>query len=498
MVGSGARSGDRPGPLRMHGKDARPVATGEPEEGAPVATYDPHDPIYWDPDDLTREVDRIFDICNGCRLCYNLCPSFPTMLDGFDTLDAEGRAGEPLPLKVKQDVEALCYECKLCYDKCPYTPPHRFELDFPRLILRVRAQRTRREGLRPADRYLGDPDRMGRAGTALAPLANWSTRLPVARVLMEKTMGIDHRRNLPTFAPQTFRRWFADRHPTSQGGLPAAPAGGHEEGLPPGSDRVSGVQASPSEDPKRVALFATCLVNYQHPEIGRSAVAVLEHHDVTVDMARDEVCCGMPALDGGDMERAQRLAARNVAALLPMARAGMRILIPEPTCGFMIKKEYPVILGTPEAHEVSRSALDLGEYLAGRVRNHTLRDDFSGPVPEEILYHVPCHLRAQNMGVPVPDVLSVLPGTRVESVTRCSGMDGTWGMKAGNFERSMEVARRLLNRVGEASSETPVCSDCALAGLQIEQGTGRTVRHPVEVLARAYGLLEDGAEAPPG
>lgn len=482
----GPGTDDRTGPLMYPACGLSLPGSGHGLVGGVIlATYDPHDPVYWDATDLEHEVDRVFDICNGCRLCYNLCPSFPTLLDGFDALDDEGRAGQPLPLRVKQQVESLCYECKLCYDKCPYTPPHRFALDFPRLILRVRAQRARKDGLRPADRYLGDPDRMGRAGTAMAPLANWSARLPAARRLMEKTMGIDHRRNLPQFAPKTFRRWFRDRKtPVPAVALPVQPGPVRDPGE---------ATAPPQIDTSRVAFFATCLVNYQHPEVGQSAVAVLEHHGVRVEIPKREVCCGMPALDGGDMERAQGLAQQNVQALLPMVRQGMRILIPEPTCGFMVKKEYPVILGTPEAQEVASAALDLGEYLAQRVKTHTLREDFSGAWPEEILYHVPCHLRAQNMGVPVADVLSILPGTHIEAVTRCSGMDGTWGMKAGNFERSMDVARRLLNRIGEASSETSVCSDCALAGLQIEQGTGRKVRHPVEVLARAYGL-EDGGD----
>ena len=303
-------------------------------------------------------------------------------------------------------------------------------------------------------------------------------------------MGIDHRRNLPSFASKTFRRWFHEHRALGEGtGAGVSETQKTADDHPP-TPAVAAKGSGP------VALFATCLVNYQHPEVGESAVRVLEHNGIEVELAQDEVCCGMPALDGGDMDRAQRLALRNVSALLPLVRRGMRIVIPEPTCGFMIKKEYPVILGTPEAQEVSRAALDLGEYLVQRIRDHTLREDFSGPVPAEILYHVPCHLRAQNMGVPVKDVLSVLPGTRVEAVARCSGMDGTWGMKAGNFNRSMEVARRLLNRVGEASSETCVASDCALAGLQIEQGTGRNVRHPVEVLARAYGLMGDAGTGP--
>jgi glycerol-3-phosphate dehydrogenase subunit C len=427
-----------------------------------MAVYDPNAELYWDSADLERETDRIFDICNGCRLCYNLCPSFPAMFEAFDATD-DPAALTALSPQVKERVADLCFQCKVCYDVCPYKPPHRFDLDFPRLILRARAQRARRQGVRAEDRLLGDPDRMGRlASGAAAPLANWSVRLRPVRRVLEGVAGVDRRRRLPPYARVTFRRWFRRR------GQPAA--------------------ATESD----AALFVTCLVNYQHPEVGRAAVRVLEHNGVRVHPAEGEVCCGMPALDGGDMARAQALARRNVEALLPAARAGRPILVPEPTCGYMLKKEYPLLLGTQEAREVAEATLDLGQYLARRAKEGTLRTDFSGHVPTHITYHVPCHLRAQNMGAPAADLLALLPGAQVEAVERCSGMDGTWGMKRAYYDLSLEVARKLVRKVEETPPEGVVCSDCALAGLQIEQATERRVRHPVEVLAQAYGLADDG------
>lgn len=429
-----------------------------------MAVYDPNDSRYWDAEDLEGEMDRIFDICNGCRLCYNLCPSFPAMFDATDRADDAGLAA--ILTKAEKDrVVDLCFQCKVCFDVCPYTPPHRFELDFPRLVLRARALRARKQGVRRSDRFLGDPDRTGRMATGpMAPLANWSVRLTPVRRAMERVVGVDRRRRLPDFAKVTFRRWFERR-------AVEAPAGG-----------------------ERVTLFATCLVNYQHPEVGRAAVGVLEHNGTRVRLAATEVCCGMPALDGGDTARAQELARTNVAALLGAVRAGEKVLVAEPTCGFMLKKEYPVLLGTPEAREVAEATLDLGQYLALRAKAKTLATDFRGPVPSHITYHVPCHLRAQNMGSPAVSVLELLPGVTVEAVERCSGMDGTWGMKREYFDMSLEVAKKLLRKVDETPPDGQVCSDCALAGLQVEQASGRTVRHPVEVLARAYGLAEAEGE----
>jgi Fe-S oxidoreductase len=428
-----------------------------------MATYDPNVPAYWDERDLDGELDRIFDICNGCRLCYNLCPSFPALFEGADAVDDAG--GTALPMAVKSRVVDLCFECKVCYDVCPYKPPHRYDLDFPRLVLRARAQRARKEGVRPSDRFLGDPDRTGRlASGALAPLANWSIRLWPVRAAMEGMVGVDRRRRLPRFARVPFRRWFQGRPPAKAGG---------------------GAEA--------VTLFATCLVNYQHPEVGEAAVRVLEHNDVRPALVPGEVCCGMPALDGGDMERAQALARANVEALLKAVRAGQKVLVPEPTCGFMLKKEYPVILGTDEAREVAAATLDLGQYLAERARAGRLKRDFPGPGPGRVTYHLPCHLRAQNVGAPAQQVLSLIPGAEVEVVERCSGMDGTWGMKRDYFDLSLGVAKKLLAKVEATPADGQVCSDCALAGLQVEQMSGRSVRHPVEILARAYGLVDEGA-----
>jgi glycerol-3-phosphate dehydrogenase subunit C len=436
-----------------------------------VATYDPNESRYWDEADLAAETDRIFDVCNGCRLCYNLCPSFPTLFEAFDAADDAGERA--LAPAVKERVADLCFQCKVCYDVCPYKPPHRFDLDFPRLILRQRAQRARRHGVRRSDRFLGDPDRTGRLATgAMAPLANWSVGLKPVRRLMEGMVGVDRRRRLPRFARVTFRRWFRQRRAAA----PAMPAGA-----------VAAADA--------VTIFATCLVNYQHPEVGRAAVRVLEHNGVAVSLADAEVCCGMPALDGGDMARAQALARANVAALLPAVRAGRRVVVPEPTCGFMLKKEYPLLVGTAEAREVAEATLDLVQYLAQRARAGALRTEFPGPVPTKITYHVPCHLRAQNIGAPARTVLALLPGVEVEAVERCSGMDGTWGMKRESFDLSLEVAKKLMRRVEDTPADGAVCSDCALAGLQIEQLGGRTVRHPVEILARAYGLTDDEDDA---
>ena len=213
----------------------------------------PRDEVYWSREALIKEEKRVFEICNGCRLCWNLCPSFPELFNSVDALDetaaqtaatiaerqarginpldehasvaeaaasprtdvhGQAEALEKLPLSVHQKVVDLCYQCKLCDPICPYVPPHEFGVDFPRLMLRHRAIDAKENGVKLQDRVLGDPDLVGKLGTLFPALANWGSSLRPNRVMMEATVGIHRDRQLPTFAEETFQSWFQKRHPT--------------------------------------------------------------------------------------------------------------------------------------------------------------------------------------------------------------------------------------------------------------------------------------------
>lgn len=461
----------------------------------------PRDPVYWDRAALVAEEKRVFEICNGCRLCFNLCPSFPALFDAVDALDptavltegpwveaatavpvnepdalgnhahATEHAAPPredihgqaealarLPLDVHQKVVDLCYQCKLCDPICPYTPPHEFAVDFPRMMLRHRAIDAREKGVAFGDRILGDPDLVGRVGTLLPGVANAVTNLGLNRVMMEATVGIDRRRQLPAFAEETFLDWFGRRHATRPD--PAA---------------VSG---------RKVVLFYTCSVQWNEPQVGRAAVEVLERNGFTV-FAPAFKCCGMPALDGGDVPRATEQARHNVAILAPYVDAGCDILSPGPTCSYMLKKEWSDYLGTPEAAKVAAHSFDLMEYLYKLQREGTLDTNFTTEVGS-IGYHVPCHLKVQKIGFRSRDVMKKLPGATVKLVDKCSCMDGTWGMKKQYYELSKQGARPLLEGLVEGGPATLV-SDCLIAKLQIEEGTHQKVVHPIEVVWKAYG-----------
>jgi glycerol-3-phosphate dehydrogenase subunit C len=416
-----------------------------------VSTSDIGSPEYRDPAALAVERERVYDICAGCRRCYNLCPSFTVLLDTID----ERHDGEAAGVTDEEDrrIVDLCFGCNLCYPHCPYTPPHRWNLDFPALMQRAKVMRAGREGIRLRDRLLGNPELLGRVGSAVPALANWANRNRAVRWAMERALGIDRRRALPRYAPR-FTRWFRRQRP---------PAGLGQGG--------------------RVALFVTTPVEFNATETGRAAVEVLWRNGVEV-ICPEQVCCGMPALDAGDTAGATRRARRNLASLGRAVDAGYEVVVPGPSCSRAIRQEYPRLVPGEETNRVVRHVHDLSEYLMARHAAGGLTRDFRTGLGR-VAYHAPCHLRVQEIGFKARDLLRLVPGTTVEVVERCTGMDGTWGFKREFYEESVKVARPLAREI-DALAPDLIVSDCPLAALQIAQARGRRVYHPVEALHAAY------------
>ncbi len=410
---------------------------------------------YWNQAKTEDELRRVFDLCNGCRRCYNLCPSFNDLFERLDSESVDGEA-DKLESPDLRSVTDFCYQCKLCYNHCPYTPPHRWEIDFPRLMLRSKAGQVKRDGQSFQDAFLGQVDRVGRLGSFFAPIANWALKNPVNRWLMEKLLGLHRKRLLPAYASETFRRWFDRRKVTTGSG-----------------------------DGKKVALFYTCSVNYNEPETGKACVQVLERNRCQVACPQQQ-CCGMPFLDGGDVEAAKTSARANVASLHALVREGYDIVVPGPTCSFTIKQEYPLLFPGEESRKVAERTFDVCEYLMSLHGEGKLDTGFTKGMGQ-LAYQMPCHLRAQNMGYKSRDLMELIPDTQVHLMEKCAAIDGTWGLKQQYFDLSLKVAKSLLDEIQEKRPDLTV-SDCPLAGLQIEQGTGRKSLHPVRVLAKAYGL----------
>ncbi len=428
-----------------------------------TTTYDPGHPKYHDEGDMRDELLRVYDLCHGCRLCFNLCPSFPSLFDAIDAHD-----GDVMALSVAEQDKVVdeCYQCKLCYVKCPYVPPHEWQLDFPRLLLRNVAVRRKDDGLRArlTDQALGRTDLVGTLSSTFAPIVNALTGNPgsPARRIMEKVTGIAAERMLPPYARQRFSTWFKKRQ---------APTLARRQGS--------------------VTVFPTCLVEYQNPAIGKDLVAVYERNGVECSLAEGAGCCGAPFLHAGDFESFTRQAKKNVPILAAEVRAGRDIVVPQPTCGYVLKKDYPEYVGGADAELVGSNTYDAAEYL---VRLHNaegtaLDTAFEGTVPESISYHVSCHLQAQNIGLKSRDLMK-LTGTTIKLVNKCSGIDGTWGYRAENYELARQVAQPLARAIEDADCEV-VVGDCHLANGAIEQETARRALHPLQMLARAYGIEED-------
>jgi Fe-S oxidoreductase len=412
------------------------------------------------PASLLLELTRIADICHGCRRCFSLCPSFDVLFKGLDVAEVDGEAAK-LPKKVLDDFVDLCYECKLCLPHCPYIPPHRWAVDIPHLVLESRNVRMKETGLPLRERLLSRPDALGRLARPFAPVANFVNALPVARWVMERTVGVSARKDLPRYAGQTFTAWFAAREAPRLPGEPAA----------------------------KVVLYPTCSVEWNRPEIGKAAVAVLERNRVEVAVAYP-ACCGMPLFDVGDVAGADEARRAFVAAMKGWVDRGYTIVTPGPSCSLMIKKEYPWLAARSGAVDadtalVAKGTRDLLEFLAELKAKGLLALDFP-KAPKSIAYHLPCHLKVQNIGYKSRDLLAAT-GAAVTMVEKCSGHDGTWAMKKEYFDESMKVGKKLFDGLAAARAEV-FASDCVLAGIQIHQGMSVEVKHPVEVLRDAYGL----------
>ena len=419
--------------------------------------FDPRDPSFFDVQAVEKELARVTEICDGCRRCHRLCPSFDFMLERVDA--HEGDVAQVTRADYRRIVD-LCWQCKLCFNHCPYTPPHRWAIDFPRLMLRAKAARAKEEGVTRQDRWLGDVDRVGSFASAVAPLANLANGFKPHRIAMEAAVGVHRDRNLPRFHHQTFARWFRGR-----------------------------AERPAAADGRKVALFFSCSVNYNEPQVGRDAVAVLEKNGCTV-ACPEQVCCGMPYLDGGDIDRATANARRNLAVLAPLVREGATVVVPQPTCSYVLKQEYPLLAPGEEADAVAAATRDVFEYLAGRKAEGTLDTSFPGTAPGKVAYQMPCHLRAQNMGFKTRDVLQAIPGTQVSVVERCTAMDGTWGMKKEYFPISLGFARKAVEQM-EITEPAVYATDCTLSALQIEAVQGKKPAHPLGLLRAAYGLADE-------
>ena len=437
----------------------------EAPERHPVAWRDPD---FFDASSLERELVRTFEICQGCRRCFSLCETFPTLFDAIDG-GATGQADALTP-KDMDRVVAECYLCDLCFmTKCPYVPPHPFNLDFPHLMLRAKATRFREGRVPKRDRILTATDAVGRflGIPIVAQTVNRLNRSPSLRRLTEGWTGIHAEALLPPFSPTSLQAKL--KH--------------HRSDLP---------VVATTDTRGKIALFGTCYGRHLKPEIGIDLVAVFEHNGIPVTLVEGEVCCGMPKLEIGDLDSIDALRRRNIPILRAAVEAGFDLTAPIPSCVLMFKQELPLLY--PEDRDVqivARAFFDPFDYLVRRHRAGHFRTDFVCSLGH-VAYHVPCHLRVQNLGLRTRDILALVPGTELEVIERCSGHNGTYAVRRETHDQAMKIGRPVFRRVAEAHPDH-YTSDCPMAQDHIHQGLGPNAKvpeHPLALLRLAYGLTE--------
>ena len=422
---------------------------------------------YVDHDDVDAELERVFEICHGCRRCVSLCNAFPTLFDLVDdshTLEVDGVERSDYGKVVDQ-----CYLCDLCAEtKCPYLPPHEWAVDFPHLMLRAKARKFVEEGASWRDRLISSTGDLFKVGSlpAAAPIMNLIQRNKPLRKLGERVAGIHAEAPLPHFNRQTLNRRV-------DGEI------GTDLEIRPGSNTTG-----------KVAIYVTCYGNHSEPDVVQALIRVLIHNGVPVRILKNSQCCGMAKFDLGALSAVAVQKAKNLPVFMQAIDDGYDLMSIVPSCTLMYRQEIPFMF--PEDDDVMKvkaAFFDPFEFLLSRYKDDLACVDFVEPLGD-VAYHAACHQRVQNIGQKTREFLSLVPDTEVSIIERCSGHDGTYAVKKETHEAAMKIAGPVIRQVTQANANT-YGSDCPMAGRLIQHGKddGSQSEHPIEMLSRAYGLV---------
>ena len=436
--------------------------------GAPTRHDIPwKDEAWYDEAALEAELRRVFDICHGCRRCFNLCDSFPILFDAVD--ESPNEEVDDLSTGQLKAVVDACTLCDMCFmTKCPYVPPHSFDLDFPHLMLRHRAVENRKGETPLADRELAKMTRNGKLGTSMSGLANWATREgnSLTRPAMEMVAGIDRKAHLPPFMKEPLVDQSASKIPQPN---PDGPAFG-----------------------RKVAIYAGCHDNFNDGTPGEAAIKVFAHQGLEVRVEYPD-CCGMPKFENGDLPAVASQAQKISAYFAPLIEDGWDVVPLTASCALMLKFEWPLI--EPENEQVkllAQHSFDVSEYVVRLAKDVGL-----APIEEmdkSIAVHFACHSRAQNMGPKAMEMLRLIPEAKPQLTERCSGHGGKWGIFKENFETALKLGKTAGRNLVKGDPDI-IVSECPLAGphlRQVIEANGDIppprIGHPIEVMAQAYKL----------
>ena len=424
-------------------------------------------PDFLDQKKLDEEMRRVFDICHGCRRCFNLCESFPKLFEMID--ESKNENVESLSSDQFAPVVNSCTLCDMCFmTKCPYVPPHEFDLDFPHLMLRYRALQKKQNKLPSAPKQLAQIDRNAKIGVTLSWLINWLLHLKnnFFRKILELIAGIDKGVELPKYNSETFTNYFKKNNKS--------------------------ITLGTSKKARKVVIYSTCFVNFNKKDTGVATLKVLKKNGVEVKEAYPG-CCGMPFLEQADLPKVVEQAKKVSKDLLKWVDNGYQIITLTASCGLMLKFEWPLLLPNDEnVKKLSKNVSDIDEYIVDISDKEGLAEGL-GEIDGGVTVHHACHARAQNMGIKARDMLKLIPNIKIDVVERCAGHGGTFGVMKETHNLALKVGRPTARQIKNKNNKYMV-SDCPLAAKhlkQLEQDTkisNDEALHPIELLARAYKL----------
>jgi len=424
-------------------------------------------PDFLNPEKLDAEMRRVFDVCHGCRRCFNLCDSFPKLFEMID--DSKNENVESLSSTQFEPVVDACTLCDMCFmTKCPYVPPHEFDLDFPHLMLRYRAAQKKLNKLPTIPAQLAKIDRNAKIGVMLSSLINWSLNIKnkLFRKILELIVGIDMRAKLPIYNSETFTNYFKKN-----------------------KDLIN--SNAPSQG-RKVVIYSTCFVNFNKKDTGVAALKVLKKNGVEVQEAYPG-CCGMPFLEQADLPKVVEQAKKVSEDLLEWVNKGYQVITLTASCGLMIKFEWPLLLPNDKnIKRLSKSVRDIDEYIVDIAQNEGLAEGLQ-EIDGGVTIHNACHARAQNMGIKARDMLKFIPNIKMDIVERCAGHGGTFGVMKKTHDLAIKVGRPTATQIKNKNNKY-MASDCPLAGKHLKQLESDTniandeALHPIELMAKSYRL----------
>ncbi|MEK9793635.1 MAG: heterodisulfide reductase-related iron-sulfur binding cluster [Gammaproteobacteria bacterium] len=414
-------------------------------------------PDFLNEEKYEQELRRVADACHGCRRCVSLCNSFPSLFDLIDnseTFEVDGVAYEQFSSVVDH-----CYLCDLCFmTKCPYVPPHEWEIDFPHLMLRGKAIKDSKKKTSLRDKILSSTDMLGRlfSRPLISSLANFFNNLKLFRKLLT-LFGIHQNAKLPKFVSKTAKKFGLMNH----------------------VDNAL----------YKVAIYTTCYHNYNEPGVIKDFYDILKHNNVTVDIISQDNCCGMPKLELGNIAKVEQMMKNNLPQFKKYVEQGYLIIAPIPSCVLMYKQELPLLFpDNQDLINVSQSFRDPFEFLNMLNDEGILNKDFKTKLGN-VSYQVACHQRVQNFGMLTKKILELIPGTKVDALERCSGHDGTYGVKSETHDIAIKIAKPITKAFKDANFDS-FTSDCSLAAHHIENSLGniQAPEHPISLIKKAYGI----------